>query len=377
MKTEVITSIKDERVVFARSLQKRSERIRTRSFLVEGKEAIEWVIKSPCELWYIFAHDKEPLESWPVPVLTCSEGILKKISTASHLIPFIGIASLPEEPCEPSDLMVIFDGVQDFGNIGTIVRTASAFGIDDFASTSETFDLFQRKSVDVSRGTVFSSRLVNYPDAKSSVAALKKAGYQIVVTALEGSTLQSLATLAPKKTAIVFGNETNGVSKEMLELADLKIQIPLATSVDSLNVGVAAGITLYEIKLKVILMKLKEKIQGSLGRNLSCAHRFLRSVFDEKLQAVSDLTAEQAILLMVLACDEEGEKEEAMVPLIEKGYLIENENVVRITDKGREVLGAIWNVQEAAENRALAGFLPHERKEFLRLLEKVQSNLLL
>ncbi len=375
MKTEVITSIKDERVVFARSLQKKSERIRTRSFLVEGKEAIEWVMKSPCELRYMFAHDKESLETWSVPILRCSEGIMKKISTASHLIPFIGIARLPEEVRDQSDIVAVFDGVQDFGNIGTIVRTAHAFGIDDFVSTTENFDLFQRKSVDASRGSVFSSRLENFPDAKSSVAALKKRGYQIVVTALEGSTLQSLAKLAPQKTAIVFGNETNGVSKEMLELADLRIQIPMATSIDSLNVGVAAGITLYEMKLKVIMMKLKEKIQGSLGRNLGCAHIFIRALFDSKLKAVSDLTADQAILLMVLACEDEGDKEEIAAPLIEKGYLTEKGDKVQITDKGRELLGQIWNVQEATENIALAGFSPQEKKELYRLIDKLVANL--
>jgi len=385
---EQITSIKHEKIIFARGLQQQKERLKSRCFLVLGFEALHWVKSSPCQIEYCLVHDKlEPqeLKLPKVPLYSCSEGILKKVTGTNYLVPVVAVVSLPNRAVA-GDLKVVFDGVQDFGNIGTIVRTAAAFGIHDLVSTVPDFDLFHRKTVDASRGTVFSAHCKNFEGPKEAIDSLKKAGYQVVVTALEGSQLQSLVKLEKKPVAIVFGNETSGVSQEVLESADLCIQIPMATELDSLNVGVAAGISLYELKLKMVLMMLNEKIRGSLGRNLASTAKWLKGAFDQSLQAVCDLSADQAILLMILSCDDKGEKETLLKmggvvesnpfeSLTEAGYITESGNSVAITERGKELLGKVWNVHENVENRALAGLSVQEREQLMGWLAQIQKNL--
>ena len=385
---EQITSIKHEKIVFARGLKQQKERLKSGSFLTEGLEALDWVKESPCQVEYCLLHDRlnpKDISLPKAPIYSCSEGILKKVTGTNHLIPVVAVASLPKSSAK-GDLKVVFDGVQDFGNIGTIVRTAAAFGIHDLVSTLPDFDLFHRKTVDASRGCAFSAHCKNFENPKEAISSLKKAGYQVVATALEGSQLQSLVKLKKKPVAIVFGNETTGVSQEVLDLADLCIQIPMATELDSLNVGVAAGISLYELKLKMVLMMLNEKIRGSLGRNLTSTANWLRRAFNKSLQEVCSLSADQAIVLMILSCDEKEEKEtllkmagvyvsDPFPALVEEGYIEESGNVVSITEKGKELLGKIWNVHENLENKVLAGLSMQEREQLMEWLAKIQRNL--
>lgn len=383
---EIISSIKHEKIIFARSLQQRKGRLEAGAFLVEGEQQIRWLEKSRCRLQYVLIHDKiaDPPTFGEIPRFLCSEGILKKVTGTTYLVPVIGVAAHAQDMRQDEEIVVVMDGVQDFGNIGTIVRTAHGFGIHSFVSTQEDFDLFQRKTIDASRGSVFHSACENSTQA---IQKLKAKGYQIVATALEGSTIQSLAKLEPKPTAIVFGNETHGVSSEVLEQADLRIQIPMATDLDSLNVGVAAGISLYELKTKVILMLLDEKIRGSFGRNLSCSSRWMRKLFDHKLKQATPLTAEAAIVLMILSCDEKGsiseliqaggiENAQVFTELCDSGYLCQGEaDQVTMTEKVRELLAKIWSIHEAAENAALTGFTEEERAQFEQFLFRIQSNL--
>jgi len=397
MKMERIQTIKDERIVFARSLQQRKGRQETGCFLVEGWGQVRWAIEGSVELKYLLVHDKldpdqidEQLIKSDVPMYSCTEGILKKASGTSYLVPAVGVVSKKELGSPTGDFSLVLDGVKDFGNIGTIVRTAAAFGIEDIIGTSPDFDLYQRKCIDASRGTVMHANFEGFNNPLQAVENLKKRGYQIVATTLEGSTLQSLAKLEKRPVAIVFGNETHGVSQEVLQQADLRIQIPMATELDSLNVGVAAGISLYELKLKMVMMMLNEKIRGSLGRNLFAAARWLRRLFNEKLQEVSPLTADQAVILMILACDETGEKNplltmagidtskerEVYEGLLSEGYLdSQGSQNIAITHRGKEMLGRIWTVHENVENKALRGLSSTEKNQLQRLLSHIQGNL--
>lgn len=80
---------------------------------------------------------------------------------------------------------------------------------------------------------------------------------------------------------------------EVLTAADVVVQIPMATVVDSLNVGVATGISIYELSMRMTLAMLRERIQATLGRRLNIAHRLLRSNLDARLSEVTDLGADQ------------------------------------------------------------------------------------
>ncbi|AJC53426.1 RNA methyltransferase [Streptomyces sp. 769] len=100
------------------------------------------------------------------------------------------------------------------------------------------------------------------------MTALREAGFQIVVTSPRGTHLQAMAPLRGQRLALVVGNETEGVSDTVQALADLVVQIPMAGAVESLNVGVATGISIYELRMRMILTMLTDRIRDSLGRNL-------------------------------------------------------------------------------------------------------------
>lgn len=125
--------------------------------------------------------------------------------------------------------------------MGTIVRTAEAFGLNSLASTEPDFDLFYSKTIDCSRGKVFHTVLHRFASGEAAIEHLQKSGHQIAVTTLRDSTIQSFVQLDDRPIAVVFGNETTGVSPEIEAKADIRIQIPMSGTVESLNVGVSAS----------------------------------------------------------------------------------------------------------------------------------------
>ncbi len=392
----LIRSIKDEKVIEARLLRSSVGRRAAQKLLIEGEEAIRWALASPSRVHYIFVH--EALESEPftkelitneIPLYFATEGVLKKISDTSYLIPYLAVASFPvaDKSCE--DILVVLDGLNDLGNRGTIVRTAAAFGIHSFAATSADFDLFFKKTIDASRGQVFSTHLRCFATSKEAARALKKEGYQIAVTSPHASIIQSFAPLTAKPLALVLGNETTGVSDDLMEEADLKIQIPMSGTVESLNVAVAAGISLYELKLKLVLTMLTKKIQSSLAGKLYNAATWMRLIFDKKLREGTPFNADQAIIMMILHCDRsstasalahdaglsnESNIQELLKPLIEQGFIKEQEKTFMLTEKGAEGLAKIWAIHELTEHIALEGIPAHEQELFLKTLEQILKN---
>lgn len=392
-----IQSIKDDLVIEARALTTSKGRLTSKKMLVEGEEQLRWVLGSPCHLLRVFVHEKEKdntftkvLRSRGISIFLTSDGILKKITDTNYLVSFVGVAAFgPESEAPREDLVVVLDRLTDFGNIGTIVRTAAAFGIRDFASTDSNQDFFYKKTIDASRGSVFSSQLHRYASGKEAVKALKQLGYQVAVTTPHASLIQSFARPDLKPMALVFGNETYGVSDEVMAEADLRIQIPMTGAMESLNVGVAAGISLYEMKIKLVIAILKKKITASVGRDLYCASKWIRLVFDTKLRETAPFTADQAVLMMILKCDGTSTNEKlahdaglsqrqgitaVIHPLVAQGLITQNEETLSLSSKGEESLAQIWSVHETVENIVFSGVSEEEKRTFLNVLHKIFEN---
>jgi hypothetical protein len=174
---EEITSIKDPRVAEARELTSATGRRRLGKILLEGTESVRWALAAGLRVDHIFytpakAGDEllAPLRAADVPCYGASDGIRKKIGGTSYVVPFIAVAQMPQPSTDHmGDLVVVLDGVRDHGNIGTIVRTASAFGVRDLVLTAPDLDLFYRKIVDASRGTVFAARLHRYASGADAI----------------------------------------------------------------------------------------------------------------------------------------------------------------------------------------------------------------
>jgi TrmH family RNA methyltransferase len=390
-----ITSIKDKRIVEARALASAAGRRERGKCLLEGEQIIAWALDAgvPVERVFFAGPGEHPLlarlAAAGIECLTVTDGVLKKIAGRSYTVPFIGVARIDTPPGEPGDFVIVLDGVQDFGNIGTIVRTAKAFGVRDLAATSLDFDLYYRKTIEASRGKVFEVRLSRFNSPDEAVEHLKRRGFQIVATSPHGSALQSAARLQPRPVALVAGNETAGASDAVMQSADLIVQIPMRGQVESLNVGVATGISVYELKFKLVMAMLTQYIRSTLGREVNVAGKLIQRALDARLHAVTQFDSSQVILLMVLACDEtmtleqvskdtaafDHELRALLDPLFEAGHIERAApDTIRLTAGGERFLAQIWNVVEAAEDDVFAGFADTEKQRFLEDLRRIQAN---
>ena len=140
---------------------------------------------------------------------------------------------------------LLCDKVQDPGNLGTIIRTAHAAGVDGIILTKGTVDVYNEKTIRSTMGSLFHIPVVYDDGDLSIVRALINKGFSLLSTSLEGDKNFFEEDLTGNL-IISVGNEGNGVSKEVYELSDKKVKIPMPGGAESLNVAIASSIILYE-----------------------------------------------------------------------------------------------------------------------------------
>lgn len=146
-----------------------------------------------------------------------------------------------------SNNIVVLDRVADPGNLGTIIRLCDAAGFKDILMVKGTADIYNEKVVRSSMGSILSMNLV-YLEESEILSLISERDYQLLVTALDSTSIPYTSLKLQDKNAIVFGSEGSGVSGNFLRKANEKIIIPIYGSAESLNVGVASGIILYKIR---------------------------------------------------------------------------------------------------------------------------------
>lgn len=140
---------------------------------------------------------------------------------------------------------VILDRIQDPGNLGTIVRTGEGAGINGIIMSSTTVDLYNPKVIRSTMGSVYRVPFVIVDDLPSAIEQLKGKGITAYAAHLKGEAYNKEAF--PAKTALLIGNEANGLSDEVSVKADRLIKIPMQGKVESLNAAVATAILMYQV----------------------------------------------------------------------------------------------------------------------------------
>ena len=144
--------------------------------------------------------------------------------------------------------VVILDRVQDPGNLGTIIRSATAFNFDTIILSNDSVDLYNSKVVRSTQGMLFNINILRR-DIKEEITNLKSKNYLILGTDVYNGSDVSKYTVN-KKFALVLGNEGTGVSEEVKSLCDDNLYIKMNSNCESLNVSVAASILMYELGSK-------------------------------------------------------------------------------------------------------------------------------
>ncbi|MGL5951030.1 MAG: TrmH family RNA methyltransferase [Cetobacterium sp.] len=148
------------------------------------------------------------------------------------------------------DNIIVLNKVADPGNLGTIIRVADAAGFKDILLTKGSVDCYNDKTVRSSMGSILSMNISYIPESEV-IEFLKEKGYKIIVTALEKDSIPYTKMKLEEKNAFVFGNEGDGVSQDIIQSSDEKVIIPIYGSAESLNVAMATGIILYDVRNKL------------------------------------------------------------------------------------------------------------------------------
>ena len=233
-------------------------------FIGEGRYVVERMIAVGCEIFSVLctpgnAGYFKKLANNKFPVIEKTKEELTRITGFKFHRGVLAAAQRPLIPDLKTFLtnspnittLVILPSLSEAENIGGIIRSATAFSLDGVLMGPECIDPFSRKAIRCSMGSVFAVPLAIYTRHKTAITILRESGFHIIGTtpSVSGKPLNNFHF--PKKTALVFGQESEGLIPPWDSSCDTYLQIRISDKLDSLNVGVAAGIFFYEFsKLK-------------------------------------------------------------------------------------------------------------------------------
>ena len=235
-----------------KKLKEKKQRINSNKNLIEGLRFVEEAIKSKVSIdSIIFTEsfkEKNPdlflKINENIKLIQMNEALLKQLCSTENPQGIVGVINMQNKELKSGELVVLVDKVQDPGNMGTIIRTAHAAGASGIVMTKGTVDIYNDKTLRSTMGSIFYIPIVE-DDSLDFVKSLKKEGYKLVVSSLQGKNNFFEENLQGK-VMIAVGNEGNGVSDEVYDIADIKVKIPMPGEAESLNVAVATSIMIYE-----------------------------------------------------------------------------------------------------------------------------------
>ena len=235
---------------FLNKLKRKKYRDKYGKFLVENPKVILEEYNSPL-LDSVYATEKffkeyEDLMAFD-KVEIISEKALDRVSSQVTPAGIIALFNLPKEKnfSFKTKHILLLDGIQDPGNLGTIIRTADWFGFNHLFLSENCVEAYNSKVVAASMGSVFNVSINPEAKLKALIKDLKEEGYKIVVTDLMGDE----SNIDKKdKIALVIGNEAKGVDRKLISMADKRFKIMKSGKAESLNAAVAAGIVMNKIK---------------------------------------------------------------------------------------------------------------------------------
>jgi RNA methyltransferase, TrmH family len=247
-----IESTKNPQVKQWKKLLTKKERDKTGLFIIEGFHLVEEALKSGIHIVEIILDEKKELPpSWTVdniPITLVTEEIMKAISDTETPQ---GIAAICKQfTYEQMDWgkanVLLIDAVQDPGNVGTMIRTADAAGMDAVILGEGCVDLYNPKVIRATQGSLFHLPIMK-GNLHDWMQRLKEQDVSIYGTSLEtGEDYKKVQPTQPF--ALLVGNEGSGVSKDLLQQTTKNLYIPIYGKAESLNVAVATGILLYYLR---------------------------------------------------------------------------------------------------------------------------------
>jgi len=237
------SSIQNEKIKNIKKLRDKKYRDKEELFIVEGINLVEEAYKNNLLKTLIVLEGSD--YSLDVDTMVVTEKVMKFLSELDTPNEVMGICYKLKES-EVTGNVLILDRIQDPGNLGTIIRSAVAFDISTIILSKDTVDLYNPKVLRSTQGLLFNVNIL-IRDLDEYIRKLKEEGYIIYGTKVDNG--KNLKDITKKdKYAVIMGNEGKGVNDTLLSMCDEYIYIPMNEKCESLNVGVATSIILYEMR---------------------------------------------------------------------------------------------------------------------------------
>lgn len=254
---QVITSKDNEIIKNIRKLKEKKYRDSSNEFIIEGVKLIEEAIEENVKIKKIVVCE-ECLEDkcldqkllYKIAKYDCMYvsskvfGLLTDVVNPQGMLAVIEKQSSEDKINYNDDIIIVLDGIQDPGNLGTILRTVDSASLSQIILSKTSVDAYNPKVVRSTMGAIFRVKIIEAENLVETLKNIKKHKFKVVATSLAGS--ESIYKMDYDKKVIVIGNEAKGVSKEILNVSDAKIKIPMLGKTESLNASVATGIIIYE-----------------------------------------------------------------------------------------------------------------------------------
>lgn len=263
---DIIRSKDNGRVKMLRNLKSRKIRDKEGLYVVEGVKFVDEAWRLKADILFIAADEAagsspavsslmSHMAAAGTDCLWCDSRIFEG---AVDVINSQGIAAVVRknvldfnEALKQTSFAILCDRIQDPGNLGTIIRTADAFGPASVILTEGCVDLFNPKVVRSTAGAAFRVRVAEAGSGSEAVKLMKSKGWYVVSTVVKAK--NSFEDMKPSgKICLVIGNEGQGVEPDILNISDMLLTIRMTGNAESLNASVAAGICIYEIRKKLL-----------------------------------------------------------------------------------------------------------------------------
>ncbi|MDD7412119.1 MAG: RNA methyltransferase [Eubacteriales bacterium] len=251
-----ITSVQNPAAKRLRSLKEKKFREASGQMLVEGEKLLREAVESGLGVHEVLI-DREQAERFAPLAEEMRRAGGQVYLAGTHVLEAVCDTKTPQGVCAAFDLpgmidlknapsrLIALDNVQDPGNVGTIWRTCDAAGLGGMLLAPRCADVFSPKVQRAAMGSGFRVG-VWMGELPAALRALQAQGYRVVASSLHGEPFYE-ASLPAERFVLVIGNEARGVSDEVMELADVRLKLPMRGGAESLNAAVAAGIMMYEL----------------------------------------------------------------------------------------------------------------------------------
>jgi TrmH family RNA methyltransferase len=240
---------------YTKKLKERKNRNKSSKYIIEGFRLVEEAFKAKVNIDYLIITEDAlgKLEQYLsayisdcIKIYKISDNLFRELIFTENPQGILAVINMNVRPLKvDGSFYLLCDKLQDPGNLGTIIRTSHAAGVQGIILTKGTVDIYNEKTIRSTMGSIFYIPIHYDDDDLSLVKSLKEEGFKLVVTSLD--TDKNFYDVDLKgKVLLTVGNEGNGVSNEVLGMADTRVKIPMPGNAESLNVAIAASVIMYE-----------------------------------------------------------------------------------------------------------------------------------